>query len=219
MQRLTFPNLILRQFSRAPLASSGAADTVCYDRRDCERIDFSLRGRVSNPRLRSARIRQSNVMKQGARVGQFNPVWQHNLFLRKINTVLIRLKFSRRSCYTGVMHDGSENGVASKEKRVGQLVLPPHDPRRREAHSGKTPKERHPARWYRTHIMVSTETPDRVAAKAIGAEIAADVERQFKALRDGPKALTAKQVSALSGVAYRAFALGLEDNPGLTAKG
>ena len=64
--------------------------------------------------------------------------------------------------------------------------------------------------------MISTGTPDRAAAKTAGAEIAANVERQLKALRDGPKALTAKQVSALSGIAYRAFAEGLEDNPGLT---
>ena len=48
--------------------------------------------------------------------------------------------------------------------------------------------------WYQTHIMISTGTPDRAAAKTAGAEIAANVERQFKALRDGPKALNAKQV-------------------------
>ena len=66
--------------------------------------------------------------------------------------------------------------------------------------------------------MISTGTPDRAVAKTTGAEIAANVERQFKALRDGPKALTAKQVSALSGIVYRAFAEGLEDNPGLTSQ-
>ena len=44
-------------------------------------------------------------------------------------------------------------------------------------------------------------------------EIAAEVERQLEALREGPKALTPKQISALSGIAYRAFAQGLEDNP------
>jgi hypothetical protein len=48
--------------------------------------------------------------------------------------------------------------------------------------------------WYQTHILISTGTPDRAAAKTAGAEIAANVERQFKALRDGPKALNAKQV-------------------------
>jgi hypothetical protein len=50
-------------------------------------------------------------------------------------------------------------------------------------------------------------------------EVSANVERQLKALREGPKPLTAKQIAALSGIAYRAFAEGLEDNPGLTAKG
>ena len=66
--------------------------------------------------------------------------------------------------------------------------------------------------------MISTGTPDRAVAKTAGAEIAANVEREFKALRDGPKALTAKHVSTLSGIAYRAFAEGLEDNPGLTSQ-
>ena len=80
-----------------------------------------------------------------------------------------------------------------------------------------TKKARRPG-WHQTHIMISTGTPDRAVAKTAGAEIAANVERQFKALRDGPKALTAKQVSALSGIAYRAFAEGLEDNPGLTSQ-
>jgi integrase len=44
------------------------------------------------------------------------------------------------------------------------------------------------------------------------------VERQFKALRECPKPLTPKQVSALSGIVYRAFAEGLEDNPVLTSQ-
>lgn len=71
-----------------------------------------------------------------------------------------------------------------------------------------TKKARHSG-WYQTHIMISTGTPDRAVAKTAGAEIAANVEREFKALRDGPKALTAKHVSTLSGIAYRAFAEGL----------
>ena len=45
------------------------------------------------------------------------------------------------------------------------------------------------------------------------------MERQLKALREGPKALTAKQIAALSGIAYRAFAEGLENSPGLTVDG
>lgn len=68
------------------------------------------------------------------------------------------------------------------------------------------------------YIVISTGTPDRTLAKAKVTDIAADVERQFKALREGPKPLTAKQVSALSGIVYRAFAEGLEDNPGLTSQ-
>lgn len=75
-----------------------------------------------------------------------------------------------------------------------------------------------PKGWYKTHIIITAGTADRILAKARAADIAADVERQFKALREGPKPLTAKQVSALSGIVYRAFAHGLEDNPGLTSQ-
>jgi hypothetical protein len=66
--------------------------------------------------------------------------------------------------------------------------------------------------------MITTGTADKSLAKAKQPDIAADVERQFKALREGPKPLTAKQVSALSGIVYRAFAEGLEDNPVLTSQ-
>ena len=83
----------------------------------------------------------------------------------------------------------------------------------------KLPKERVPRGWYKTHISISLATADRAAAKAKCAEVSADVERQLKALREGPKPLTAKQIAALSGISYRAFAEGLENNPGLTAKG
>jgi integrase len=82
----------------------------------------------------------------------------------------------------------------------------------------KLPKERAPRGWYKTHISISLGTADRTAAKAKCSEVAANVERQLKALREGPKPLTAKQVSALSGMVYRAFAEGLENNPGLTSR-
>lgn len=75
-----------------------------------------------------------------------------------------------------------------------------------------------PKGWFATHIMLTTGTADKPLAKAKATDIAADVERQFKALREGPKALTPKQVSALSGIIYRAFADGLENNPGLTSQ-
>ncbi|MEH2529937.1 integrase [Bradyrhizobium sp. AZCC 1588] len=82
----------------------------------------------------------------------------------------------------------------------------------------KLPNHPRPKGWYDTHIMITTGTADKTLAKAKAADIAADVERQFKALREGPKPLTAKQVSALSGIVYRAFAEGLENNPGLTSQ-
>jgi hypothetical protein len=65
----------------------------------------------------------------------------------------------------------------------------------------------------------SAGSTGRRAAKAKCTEVAANVERQLKALREGPKALTAKQIAALSGIVYRAFAERLEANPGLTVEG
>jgi integrase len=83
----------------------------------------------------------------------------------------------------------------------------------------KLPKERRPPGWYKTHVSISLGTADRAAAKEKCGEVTARVARQFKAFRDGPKALTAKQIAALSGIAYRAFAETLEANPGLTMEG
>lgn len=83
----------------------------------------------------------------------------------------------------------------------------------------KLPKGRRPRGWYKTHISLSLGTADRTAAKGNYADVAAQVERQLKALREGPKPLTVRQITALSGVAYRAFTEALEDNPGLTAEG
>lgn len=83
----------------------------------------------------------------------------------------------------------------------------------------KLPKEQHPPGWYKEHISISLGTADRDAAKAKCGEVAAVVERHLKALREGPKALNAKQIASLSGIAYRAFTETLEDNPGLTVEG
>jgi hypothetical protein len=83
----------------------------------------------------------------------------------------------------------------------------------------KLPKERRPRGWYKTHISISLGTADRTAAKAKCGEVTTGVERQLKALREGPKPLTAKQIAALSGIVYRAFTEQLEANPGLTVEG
>ena len=83
----------------------------------------------------------------------------------------------------------------------------------------KLVKERRPRGWYNTHISISLGTADRTAAKAKCTEIAAQVEQQLKALREGPKPLAAKQIAALSGIVYRSFADGLENNPSLTVDG
>src|SRR3569833_3679520 len=82
----------------------------------------------------------------------------------------------------------------------------------------KSPDFQRPRGWYKSHIIVSTKTADSAIAKTRAADIANDVEKQFTALRDGPKPLTTKQVAVLSGNAYRAYAA-LEDNPGLKQYG
>lgn len=82
----------------------------------------------------------------------------------------------------------------------------------------KFPKAQRPRNWYATHISISLKTADRVKAKAKCPEIAAEVERTMAALREGPKSLSHKQVIALSGEMYRAFAEGLEENPAISSK-
>ncbi len=66
--------------------------------------------------------------------------------------------------------------------------------------------------------MISLRTADRAIAKARCPELAAEIEKQIAALRNGPKPLTTMQVSALAGEMYRAFAENLEGNPVLSAK-
>ena len=80
------------------------------------------------------------------------------------------------------------------------------------------PKSQRPVNWYRTHISISLKTADRAAAKALCPEIAARVESQMATLRAGPCPLSHKQVVALSGELYKAFAEGLEDNPRISAE-
>jgi integrase len=81
----------------------------------------------------------------------------------------------------------------------------------------KLPRAKWPLNWYRTHISISLGTADRSAAKAKCPDVAATIERQMKALREGPKPLTVKQIAALSGELYKGFAEGLEADPILTA--
>jgi integrase len=82
----------------------------------------------------------------------------------------------------------------------------------------KLPKDQRPPSWFKDHISISLKTSDRTAAKAKCPEVAAEVERTMAALRAGPKPLTDKQISALSGELYKAFAEGFEDNPILTTE-
>jgi hypothetical protein len=60
------------------------------------------------------------------------------------------------------------------------------------------PTSQKPANWYKTHLSISLRTADRTVAKAKAAEVAAAVDQQFRALREGPNPLTSKQITALS---------------------
>jgi len=77
----------------------------------------------------------------------------------------------------------------------------------------KLPRSQRPHNWYAKHIVISLGTADRTLAKSKCPEVSAAVERQMKALREGPKPLLPKQIVALAGEAYKAFSLGLEDDP------
>lgn len=79
------------------------------------------------------------------------------------------------------------------------------------------PEEQRPPNWFKDEISISLGTADRAAAKAKCPDVAGEVERTMAALRAGPKPLTIKQISALSGELYRAFADGLEERPVMTA--
>jgi integrase len=81
----------------------------------------------------------------------------------------------------------------------------------------KLPRGKRPPNWYKTHVSISLKTADRSLAKSRCPEISARVEQQMQALREGPKPLSPRQLSALSGVLYRWFAQGLEDDPIFTA--
>lgn len=76
------------------------------------------------------------------------------------------------------------------------------------------PEGQRPKGWGRNEIVISLGTADRAEAKRRHAEVAADVERRFEALRSGARQLTQKEANALAGTLYRDFADTMEDNPG-----
>ncbi len=82
----------------------------------------------------------------------------------------------------------------------------------------RLPKSQRPRNWYRTDISISLKTSDRAKAKARCPEVAADVEQQIAALRNGPRELTPKQIAALAGELYRGFAAALEEDPVLSSE-
>lgn len=91
-------------------------------------------------------------------------------------------------------------------------------PKEVQAILAKLPASQRPRGWFKTEAMISLGTADRVKAKAKCPEVAAEFERTLTALKTGPKGLTPKQIAALSGELYKAFAEGLEENPVATAE-
>lgn len=70
-------------------------------------------------------------------------------------------------------------------------------------------------------VRFSLQTPNAALAKRRNASVTEQLEELFAAYRSGPPAprpLSTKQIAALAGDAYRAFAHGLEDNPVLSAE-
>lgn len=63
-------------------------------------------------------------------------------------------------------------------------------------------------------ISLSLRTADKGLAKQRHAAVLAQLDEHFDRLRAGPKPLSQKEQVAIAGILYRAFAEGLEDNPG-----
>ncbi|HEX6957772.1 MAG TPA: DUF6538 domain-containing protein [Ferrovibrio sp.] len=66
-------------------------------------------------------------------------------------------------------------------------------------------------------VKVSLRTREPSVAKARAGMAEAHLQQVWEAIRSGPKRLTQKQIVALSGEIYRAFAETLEDDPGAAA--
>ena len=82
----------------------------------------------------------------------------------------------------------------------------------------KLPQRYRPKGWGKEQITISTGTADKREAAIIHARLIAEVEERFERLRKGPRSLTQKEVTALAGEMYKAWADGLEDNPGTIEK-
>ncbi|MBX3553001.1 MAG: hypothetical protein KF697_11140 [Pseudolabrys sp.] len=96
-----------------------------------------------------------------------------------------------------------------KGKRAS-VVLPPARP-------GEEPV--HVAFRWGAEVRFSLQTRDPALAKRRNAAVSEQFEELFSIARAGPPPaapLTTKQIAALAGDAYKAFAVGLEDNPVLS---
>ena len=65
-----------------------------------------------------------------------------------------------------------------------------------------------------THVKVSLDTKDRTVAKHRYRSVDAEVQELWQSLRNGPKALTHKDILALGGIAYHAFVEAFDLEPG-----
>jgi hypothetical protein len=96
-----------------------------------------------------------------------------------------------------------------KGKRVS-IALPSDQP-------GADPK--HISFKWGAEVRISLQTRDPALAKRRNAAVSDQFEELFSVIRSGPPPatpLTTKQIAALAGDAYKAFAVGLEDNPVLS---
>lgn len=76
------------------------------------------------------------------------------------------------------------------------------------------PEPYRPKGWGKEEIVITLGTADRRRAAAEYARVFAEVEQRFADIRRGARMLTQKDIVALAGEAYRAFAGTLENNPG-----
>ncbi|MFO1133737.1 MAG: phage integrase N-terminal SAM-like domain-containing protein [Rhodoblastus sp.] len=76
------------------------------------------------------------------------------------------------------------------------------------------PPSYRPKGWGKEFITLSTGTADRRKGDIEFLRMSKEVEERFALLRAGVRTLSQKETVALAGTIYRAFAEGLEDNPG-----
>ena len=102
----------------------------------------------------------------------------------------------------------------SKRSGTANVQFQKRIPKDVKAQLDKLPAAYRPSGWGKDFITISTGTADKRKAAAEFARIGHDVEERFERLRSGIHSLSQKQMVALAGTVYRAWADTLEENPG-----